>query len=198
MTPWAPKNAAARTAATPGDDLFTEMHFRKFLADEKSAYHEAGHIAVALHFDEEVIIIADLQDKENGLAGISTAGFHDYEKYCIAVAGYLAEAKGMSGRDIDVDQCSLTINNVRTGLASGEPKFLIEVPLVGGGTLQAGCTRDDFVWRKGKYDVAREFNRSLAEDVVKEVAARFNGACWRRVEEIATILKRTGKFRNGI
>ena len=99
--------------------MFAEMHFRTFLADEKSAWHEAGHIAVALCFDKEVIIIADLQDKENGLAGISTAGFHDYEKYCIGVAGFLAKAKGTSARDLDVDQSPLAIGNVIVGLKSG-------------------------------------------------------------------------------
>jgi len=64
---------------------------------------------------------------------------------------------------------------------------------------EAGCSRDDFVWRKGKYDVAREFNRTLAEEVVKEVAGKMNeGSFWGRVEEIASVIRKTGRFRNGI
>jgi hypothetical protein len=91
----------------------------------------------------------------------------------------------------------LTIGNVIVGLKSGKPAFPVEVP-VARGNYQAGATRDDFVWHKGKYDVAREFNRTLAEDVVKEVAGNFNSGFWKRVEEIAETLRRTGKFRNGI
>jgi hypothetical protein len=70
------------------------MHFRKFLADEKSTWHEAGHIAIAMYFDKEVIIIADLQDKENGLAGISTAGFTTMRSTASASRGSWQRPRG--------------------------------------------------------------------------------------------------------
>lgn len=178
--------------------MLAEMHFRSFYEEDPAIHHEAGHIAVALHFDKNVIILMELGTKGNGIAGIDISHFDEKVRYYIAIAGFLCEAKGMSNRDLDVDQVQQTIIAVRNGLKSKEPAFKIPVPVTGGGIKEASCSRDDFVWRRGEYDVASEFNVSLAEEVVKDLAAILNGSYWAKVEAIVKQIRETRKFRNGI
>ncbi len=74
-----------------------------------------------------------------------------------------------------------------------EKKFKVNVPLEGGGEIQAGFSRDDFDWIKG------EFNLDLAREAAKQVGRMVNdeGFWIAFVEKIAKVLRK-GAFRNGL
>ena len=82
--------------------------FRDYLEDpHRTAFHEPGHWVVAHHIEpkstQKKPEMFEKDGRWEGRANVDRTELHDIESlYRVAVAGCLAEAKGMGKKDIDV------------------------------------------------------------------------------------------------
>jgi hypothetical protein len=121
-----------------------------------AAYHETGHFCRAILAHEGAVDCATIQPDAHGWGGntpvnkglIATGESH---LCCIAVAGFLAEAKGVAGKGLRSPQIAYSpellshLKDIIEGPfhRTNEEAWEIRVPLAAGGTSPGAVTRPD-------------------------------------------------------
>ena len=128
---------------------------------EPERFHEGGHGAIAREWDRRrnlekerrTRFIARLTGPGSGTTDVAfPPGTEDHAKCCVSVAGCMAEARKVSGRDIDTDEEKLNVMaaSIISYLEAGHKAFSVEVPVTGDMLQAAACNADDFAWLKGR------------------------------------------------
>ena len=131
------------------------MRFKPFVVPfleklERDEWHEAGHLGWAKEINPKIRYTIGLADDEPFVQFNleDFAKLSGDEKYEIAVAGCLAEAKGLarSGeiRVVDLDD---TINLICKNVGDNAKPWQVDIPIVNAaGTEPAACNCQDFTW----------------------------------------------------
>ncbi len=135
--------------------------------EHRAGYHEGGHLEYARHINPNVPFTVNVDGAGGGRTVLNLAGFTPAQRYAVAVAGCLAEAKGMGGHgaiapDHDVAQ------QIHVKFKPGEVGWQVDV-MVGGNSEPSSCNGIDFEFLGG--DVP---DLAMLQAAVAEVAEFFN------------------------
>jgi hypothetical protein len=178
------------------------MHFKHWVSDQdRAAFHEAGHLVAARSVDAAGASRCRIWPRLDGWDGEIDIDLsvirQDADRYFVAVCGPLAEGKGLAVVALDAGGLASTAASIRQGLDGKSKAFRVEVPLVGGGTIQASATQSDY---------SRWLSRPLSLPVLTTALDRActflsDPARWGEVQEEATCLKgepRLVRRRSGV
>jgi hypothetical protein len=151
----------------------------------RAGYHEGGHIEYARHIDPNVPFAVNVDGVGGGRTVLNLAGFTSANRYAVAVAGCLAEAKGMGGHG--------TINSTAPGhdvaqqihdkFEQGGVGWQVDV-MVRGNCEPSSCNGIDFEFLGGAPP-----DLAMLQAAVAQVTAFFNNDInWRRVRHRAWTL----------
>jgi hypothetical protein len=146
------------------------MDFAAWFNDEwddahRGGFHEAGHCVYGKHLNPDVRISVQAQ------GGAGEANFHpdDFaqftppERYAIAVAGCLAEAKGRgNGGPIHEGQVNDIADQIITGLGGADHAFWVYLT-VRGAQSQGESNKFDFRWLEGAPADLQAIRTAVAE-----------------------------------
>ncbi len=126
-------------------------HFADLLQDKRTraAYHEAGHYVIGRIVVPGTSIYANVGDLGHGDTWIEFPnGTPRDVNLQFAVAGFLAEAKGVAEADLSNDRAQSRMMAVEINrlLRAGERAFQVDVFLVGGGNQAAATNQKDFAF----------------------------------------------------
>ena len=153
--------------------------------EHRASYHEGGHIAYARHVNPNVPFTVNVNGAGGGRAVLDLAGFTLAQRYAVAVAGCLAEAKGMGGHgDIDpTAQDHDVVQQIHDEFEPGDVGWQVDV-VVGGNSEPSSCNGIDFDFLGGAEPYV-----AMLQAAVAEVTAFFNVAAnWLRVRRRAWTL----------
>jgi hypothetical protein len=153
--------------------------------EHRAGYHEAGHIEYARHVNANVSFTVIVDGLGGGRTALNLAGFALAECYAVAVAGCLAEAKGMGNQgaveddapDHDVAQ------QIHDEFQPGDHAWQVNV-MVGGNSEPSTSNGIDFEFLDGAAP-----NLAMLQTAVTEATAFLNNAPnWLRVRRRAWTL----------
>src|ERR1700722_16490614 len=113
--------------------------------EHRAGYHEAGHVEYARHVNPNVPFSVNVTGAGGGRTVLDLEGFTVEQRYGVAVAGCLAEAKGMGNHgaidptadDHDVGE------QLHDEFEPGEVPWQVDV-MVGGNSELSSCNGIDF------------------------------------------------------
>jgi hypothetical protein len=115
----------------------------------RAAFHEASHIEVTKAIAPEATIYASVNDYGGGDAiTVFPPGTTRQNKLLIAVAGFLGEAKGHSGKTLSDDHAHarMMAADIDRRLRVGEDKFQVDVLMTDGVTVMSTTNNRDFAF----------------------------------------------------
>lgn len=126
------------------------------MANERlaAAYHEAGHFCRAIMAHGKAVVGTIIQPDEHGWGGITPVNKTlvpqgEMHLCCIAVAGFLAEAKGVAGNGVHSPPIAFSpelldqLHRIIEGPLLEVLAWELQVPLAGGGTSPGRLTQPD-------------------------------------------------------
>lgn len=113
--------------------------------EHRAGYHEGGHIEYARHINPHLPFMVSVDGAGGGRTVLDLAGFTVEQRYGVAVAGCLAEAKGMgnhggidaTAQDHDVAQ------QIHNEFQPGDVAWQVDV-IVDGNSVPSSCNGSDF------------------------------------------------------
>jgi hypothetical protein len=108
--------------------------------EHRAGYHEAGHIEYARHINPDVGFTVRVTGPGEGITVVDLAGFSLEQRYCVAVAGCLAEAKGV-GNHGAIDPTAEhhdVAQQIHDEFQPGEVPWQVDV-MVGGNSEPSSC-----------------------------------------------------------
>jgi len=113
----------------------------------EAAFHEAGHVIIAQRLLPRERIRASIDDRGGGgVPGDFVKKASLEQLYRISVAGVLAEARGSTGRSINLDEIEDFAINLCAWLTGKRSVLPVEIPVKGNVVIQAAWNKDDFFW----------------------------------------------------
>lgn len=190
------------------DDVTMSNGFEAYKRSKqlRACFHEAGHIRVTL----ELVPDATIDALVDGCGGgdsftVFPKGTAREIKLQAAVAGFLAEAKGFSGKELsrDRDYVRMVAADLDRRLRAGETKIPITVLMVDGDEVPAATNSADFAFLleelKEKKTSLRDFLTAMdpwandIENAMRECIERLEDpAFWRHVQDTANHLCEQG------
>lgn len=148
---------------------FADWFNAQWDAEHRGAFHEAGHIEYARHINPAVGFTVSVDGAGGGRTVLDLAGFTIEQRYGVAVAGCLAEAKGLGNEgNIGPDGLNGVAQQILDEFEPGEVPWEVDVP-VGGHPEPSTCNGVDFDFLNGEAPAM-----PLLQAAVAAVAAAFN------------------------
>jgi hypothetical protein len=128
-------------------------HYGDYVQDKdkdkrrRVAFHEAGHIELAKTVAPKATIHAFVDDFGGGKTKIDfPSGTTRRSKFVVAVAGFLGEAKGSSGKTLseDFNHARTLAMEIARGLGAGEDAFQVDVFMTDGEPEPSTTNKQDF------------------------------------------------------
>jgi hypothetical protein len=173
----------------------------------RAAFHEASHIELTKAVAPDATIYASVNDLGGGDATtIFPSGTTRQNKFLIAVAGFLGEAKGHSGKVISLDRTHsrLMAVDIDRRLRAGEDKFQVDVLMTDGPSEMSTTNNRDFAFlvedlksKKHNFQafIGLDSWANEIQDAILDCIARLNaGAFWGAVGATADHLLEHGWY----
>lgn len=153
--------------------------------EHRRGFHEAGHLEYARYVNPNVQFTINVTGPGEGWTVLDLTGFSTEQRYAVAVAGCLAEAKGMGNHGMiePTAEDHNAAQQIHDKFESGDVAWQVDV-MVGGNSEPSSCNGGDFSFL-GDADP----DLTLLQDAAADVAAYFNNAHnWLRVRRRAWAL----------
>jgi hypothetical protein len=174
---------------------------------QRAAFHEAGHIELTRTIAPNASVYAAVNDLGGGDTTTSFPhGTTRQAKLLVAVAGFLAEAKGHSGKTLSDDRTHSRIitADIDRRLRTGEDRFQVDVLMTDGETVMSTANNRDFAFlledlRSKKHNFKAFFGldswANEIQDALLDCIARLNAApLWAAVSHTADHLLEHGWY----